>query len=105
MYIQISFDYYKELLEDRFEVCEKRGWVGEAARELFPLILDLIEEVGVDPEKSDPSYVIDNYCVNGDFIYREEFEEHPDWYSSYDDWDEVRDNALVSTDDYACMSF
>lgn len=104
-YVQILMDDYLQLLEERFEVCESRNWVGDAERELFPLVLDLISEVGVDPEKSAPSYLVDNFCVNGEFISREEFEEHPDWYSSYDDWDEVCDNALVSTDDYACMSF
>ena len=104
-YVQILMDDYLQLLEERFEVCEARQWAGDAERELFPLVLDLISEVGVDPEKSAPSYVVDNFCVNGEFISRKEFEEHPDWYSSYDDWDEVRDNALVSTDDYACMSF
>lgn len=104
-YVQILMDDYLQLLEERFEVCESCNWVGDAERELFPLVLDLISEVGVDPEKSAPSYVVDNFCVNGEFISREDFEEHPDWYSSYDDWDEVRDDALVSTDDYACMSF
>lgn len=104
-YVQISMDDYLQLLEDRFEVCDDRGWVGDAARELFPLVLDLISEVGVDPKNSAPSYVVDNFVINGDFISREEFEEHPNLYSSYDDWDEVRDDALVSTDDYACMSF
>lgn len=105
MYIQIPVDYYLDLLNDRFGVCEKRGWVGDAQRELWPQVLDLISEVGVAPEHSDPSYVVDNYCVNGEFISREDFEENPDWYPSYSDWDDVRDNALVSNDDYACMQF
>lgn len=104
-YVEILMEDYLQLLEERFEVCEARNWVGDAERELFPLVLDLISEVGVDPKKSAPSYVVDNFCVNGQFISREKFEKHPEWYSSYDDWDEVRDNALVSTDDYACMSF
>ena len=50
-------------------------------------------------------YVVDNYCVNGEFISREDFEENPDWYSSYEDWDEVCDNALFSNGEYACMRF
>lgn len=104
-FVEILMDDYIQLLEERFEVCEARGWVGDAQRELFPQVLDLISEVGVDPEKSSPSYVVDNYCVNGEFISREDFEENPDWYSSYDDWDDVRDNALFSNDDYACMQF
>lgn len=104
-YIQISTDYYLDLLRDRFEVCKDRGWVGDAAEALFDQMLDLIDEVGVAPENSDPSYVVDNYCVNGEFISREDFEENLDWYSSYEDWDEVRDNALFSNDEYACMRF
>lgn len=104
-YVEILMDDYIQLLEDRFKVCEARGWVGDAARNLFPQILDLIEEVGVDPENSSPSIVVDNYCVNGEFISREDFEAHPDWYRRYEDWNYVQDNALVSNDEYACMQF
>ena len=62
-------------------------------------------EVGVDPKNSSPSYIVDNYCVNGEFISREDFEANPDRYSSYDDWSDVQDNALVSNEEYACMQF
>ena len=104
-YVEILMDDYIQLLEDRFEVCEARGWVGNAARILFPQILDLISEVGVDPENSSPSIVVDNYCINGEFISREDFEANPDWYPSYEDWNDVQDNALVSNNMYACMQF
>lgn len=104
-YIQIPVEDYLEMLEQRFEVCKQRGWVGDAQESLFPQVLDLIEEVGVSPENSSPSYIIDNYCVNGEFISREDFEENPDWYPSYDDWSDVQDNALVSNEEYACMQF
>lgn len=103
-YIKIPIDLYLDLLRDRFEICKSRGWAGDAEEALFPYMLDMIEEVGVSPDYSDPSYVVDNYCINGEFIYREEFDENPDWYS-YEDWDEVCENALFSTDEYACMQF
>ena len=38
IYIKIPVDYYLGLLKDRFEVCEKRGWVGDEQRELWPLV-------------------------------------------------------------------
>lgn len=104
-YVTILMDDYIQLLEERFEVCEARGWVGDAARSLFPQILDLISEVGVDADKSSPSYVVDNYCVNGEFISRKAFEANPDWYPGYEDWSDVQDNALVSNNMYACMQF
>lgn len=105
IYIQIPVEDYLEMLEQRFEVCKQRGWVGEAQEELFPQFFGLIGEVGFDPENSSPSIVVNNYCVNGEFISREDFEANPDWYPSYDDWSDVQDNALVSNDDYACMQF
>lgn len=77
-YIKVLTDFYLDLLKDRFKICRDRGWVGDAAEALFDQMLDLIEEVGVDPENSDPSY---------------------------EDWDDVRDNALLSNDEYACMQF
>lgn len=104
-FIQIPVEDYLKMLEQRFEVCKQRGWVDEMQEDLFPQVLDLIKENGVDPEKSSPSYIVDNYCVNGEFISREDFEANPDWYSSYDDWSDVQDNALVSNDEYACMQF
>ena len=42
-YIQIPVEDYLDMLEQRFEVCKQRGWVGKAQEELFPQILDLIE--------------------------------------------------------------
>lgn len=104
-YIQIPIDLYLDLLRDRFEFCKSIGLVGEAEEALFPQLLDLIDEVGIDPDNADPSYVVDNYCGNGEFISREDFEENPDWYPSYEDWDDIRENALVSNSKYACMQF
>lgn len=104
-YVQILMDDYIQLLEERFDVCKARGWVGDAERELFPEVLELISDAGIDPDHSAPSYVVDNYCVNGEFISRDDFEKNPDYYPSYEDWDDVCDNALVSNDNYACMSF
>lgn len=104
-YIKIPVEDYLEMLEQRFEVCKARGWVGDAEESLFHLVLDLISKVGVDPKNSSPSIVVDNYCVNGEFISRADFEANPDWYPRYDDWSDVQDNALVSNNEYACMQF
>lgn len=104
-YIQIPVEDYLDMLENRFEVCKQRGWVGEAEESLFPQFLDIIEDAGVDPEYSSPSVVVDNYCVNGEFISREDFEKHPDLYPYYEDWDDVQDNAFISNDEFACMQF
>lgn len=104
-YVEIPMDVYLGLLEDRLEVCAARGWAGRAQRSLFHQLLELIEDSGIARENADPAYLIDNYCVNGEFIDREDFEKNPELYSSYEDWDDVCDNALFSNDSYACMQF
>lgn len=102
---QIPMYIYIDLLNDRYNFVRDRfGWGNEASDALLSQLMEFIEEVGVSPENADPKFVIDNYCVNGEFICREDFDENPDWYS-YEDWDEVRENALFSTDEYACMRF
>lgn len=105
-YQQIPMHIYIDLLDDRYNfVRDHFHWGNEASDALLPQLMEFIEEVGVSPENSDPKFVIDNYCINGEFISREQFEENPDFYSSYEDWDEVREDAIFSDNHYACMRF
>lgn len=105
-YQEIPMYLYIELLDDRYNfVRDKFGWGDSATDSLWPDLMEYIEQVGVPADNADPKYIVDNYCVNGEFISREDFEENLDWYSSYEDWDEVRENALISNDEYACMRF
>lgn len=100
--INVSFDWYAGLLEDRFEVCKKNGWTGDADESLFPTFLGYLSELQ-ELEDPDPSVVVDNYVINGEFVYRDEFEADPDLYPEYDSWDDLWDNALFANEKYACM--
>ena len=105
-YQEIPMYIYISLLDYRYNfVCDKFGWGNSATDSLWPALMEYIEEVGVPAENADPKYVVDNYCTNGYFISREDFEANPDWYSEYDDWSDVQDNAIVSNEEYACMQF
>ena len=42
--INVSFDWYAGLLEDRFEVCKKNGWTGDADESLFPTFLGYLSD-------------------------------------------------------------
>lgn len=104
--IEISFEWYARALLERFEELKKRGWVGDAEDELFPVFLGFLRDVGSVSGDPDPSVVVDNFCVNAVVISRDDFESYPEDYSNYGEtWDDVWDNALIGTENYVMISF
>lgn len=63
--VEISMDDYISMLEDRRQEVEPRGWTIPDA--VWDYAMETIEECGVDPDNSSPSYIVDNLAVNGDY--------------------------------------
>jgi hypothetical protein len=63
--VEISMYDYLEMLNNRRQEIEPRGWTVPDA--VWDYAMEIIEECGVDPENSSPSYVVDNLAVNGDY--------------------------------------
>lgn len=94
--IEIDVETYINMLEERRHfVTTNYGW-GDMPDCLWNYAMDIFRECGVSPDKSDPSYVVDNMLVNGDYG---EFEEHSEWlwHKGYQD---PLTGKFVSRDDY-----
>jgi hypothetical protein len=80
--IEIDVDVYIELLRQRKEFVEEHFHWREMPDCLFEEMLEIIRECGVDPEKTDPSNIVDNAIVNGDWgdfdMYKREGEDDED---------------------------
>jgi hypothetical protein len=63
--VEIDMDDYIGMLENRRQEVEPRGWTIPDA--VWDYAMETIEECGVDPEHSSPSYIVDNLAVNGDY--------------------------------------
>lgn len=94
--VEIDMDIYLDMLQDRFNEVQDI-WGDEASRSLFPQLLDLIEETGVNAAFSSPKQIVDNYVVNGDFRYRADY--------SPEDWESICDEALIYNNRHALMQF
>ena len=74
----------------------------------------MVEECGIGDNVTSPSYFVDNYLINGEFVSKED--DKKEWLGcGYDDlsedeineeWQEyVTNNACLYNDNYACLSF
>lgn len=63
--VGISIDVYIGMLEDRRREVEPRGWTIPDA--VWDYAMEMVKECGIDPAHSDPSVVVDNLAVNGDY--------------------------------------
>ena len=61
-YVEMPMDDYKELLYERRDEVEPRGWTIPDA--IFDYLMELVEDAGY---LGTASYVIDNVAINGDF--------------------------------------
>ena len=102
--VSIPMSYYIELLEERFKTVPQ-DWHSEAADSLWPQYIELIEEVGPG-EHAAPSYVVDNYLINGEFISKQDWaESYPEGYKKYQgNWEQFCQNeANIYNDSYALI--
>lgn len=102
--VSIPMSVYIDLLSNRFK--EMGNHAGEEALALWPRFLDLIEETGPGDNTS-PSYVVDNYLINGEFVSKNAWSnEYPTRYQEYQgNWQQFCENeAIIYDDNYACLN-
>ena len=119
----VSLDFIINALQARYDNV-KGAWGVDAAHELWEQALDMLEECGIGDNVTSPSYFVDNYLVNGEFVSKED--DLQCWLDcEYDDlsdddkecyecefeyieqkWQEYcSENAMLYNDNYACLSF
>lgn len=109
-FVKISVDMYADMLEARF--CEAQNlWGSEKTKALWGDVKDLILENApyMDPDNTNPSYIVDNYVVNSEIVSREDWE-NDDYYitgkEKYEDFDDYADNVgYVRNGDYVLINF
>ena len=94
--IYVHEDFVEAALQARYEAVVGI-WGSDAAIALWPQALELLLES--EELKQTPSYYVDNYLVNGDFIDREENQTDAEW-QKY-----CENNALIYNTEYACLNF
>lgn len=110
---EVSIQFIIDALQSRYDNV-KELWGGEASHELWEQALSMVEECGIGDNVTSPSYFVDNYLVNGEFVSKEDDKQY--WLDcdyetlSEDEIDEkwldyVTNNACLYNDDYACLSF
>ena len=120
---EVSIEFIIDALQSRYDNV-KELWGGEASNQLWEQALSMVEECGIGDNVTSPSYFVDNYLINGEFVSKEddknwwldwEYENLSDCDKGFYDceaeyierkWQEyVINNACLYNDDYACLSF
>ena len=109
----VSIGFIIDALQSRYD--NVKGLLGcDAAHELWKQALDMVSECGIGDNVTSPSYFVDNYLINGEFVSKED---DIQWWLdrdsdelSQDEIDEKRleycqNNACLYNDEYACLSF
>lgn len=100
--VSIPMSTYIDLLQDRYN--EVKSSMGETS--LWPEFLDFIEETGPGSNTS-PSYVVDNFLVNGEFVYKDTWQnEYSEAYKRYQgNWQQFcNDEAVIYNDEEAAIN-
>ena len=109
----VSIDFIIGALQARYDNV-KELWGGDAAHELWEQALSMVEDCGIGDNVTSPSYFVDNYLINGEFVSKED---DKNWWLdcdsdelSQDEIDEkwleyCQNNACLYNDEYACLSF
>lgn len=110
---EVSIDFIIDALQSRYDNV-KELWGGEAYHQLWEQALSMVEECGIGDNVTSPSYFVDNYLINGEFVSKEDDKQY--WLGCDSDElseDEINEewleycqnNACLYNDDYACLSF
>ena len=94
--IYVHGDFVEDALEARYNDV-KDLWGNQASHALWPQALELLLDSG--ELHNTPSFYVDNYLVNGDFVEREENQTDEEW-ETY-----CQNHALTHSDKYACLNF
>ena len=119
----VSIDFIIDALQARYDNV-KGLWGGDAAHELWEQALSMVSECGIGDNVTSPSYFVDNYLINGEFVSKED---DMQWwldcdYETLSDYDKqvyeceaeyieqkwleyCQNSACLYNDEYACLSF
>jgi hypothetical protein len=98
----VTSDFIVEAIETFFDMREKNNpdWISEARLSLKGELLDFVEQCGVG-EKT-PSYIVDNFLINGDFVDRKD----TDYRNDLDAWlNYCNEHAIIFNTEFACLQF
>ena len=110
---EVSIDFIIDALQSRYDNV-KELWGGDAAHQLWEQALSMVEDCGIGDNVTSPSYFVDNYLINGEFVSKEDDVNFwlgcgSDELSEYeidDKWLEYcQNNACLYNDNYACLGF
>lgn len=110
---EVSIQFITDALQSRYDNV-KELWGCEASHQLWEQALDMVSECGIGDNVTSPSYFVDNYLVNGEFVSKEDDKQN--WLGCGSDelteeeinekWLEYcQNNACLYNDNYACLSF
>ena len=88
--MQVSKDFVRSVLQDRFN--RVGNLHNDAGVALWDEYLEMLLDMG-EFEGNSAMDVVDNFLVNGNFIYRGD--------KSDEEWNEIRNEALISDEKYA----
>lgn len=110
----ININFIIAALEARFEDV-KDIWGNEASLALWDQVLDMIEDCGIRENTNNPSEIVDNYLINGEFVSRDGLSENDarsygielddDGTVSHEAWSNFCGDCIVSNSDHACIQF
>ena len=67
----VSIDFIIGALQERYDNVSEL-WGGDAAHELWEQALSMVSECGIGDNVTSPSYFVDNYLINGEFVSKED---------------------------------
>lgn len=101
--VQIDMEDYIESLDSRLNEAESR-WGG--APELHEQLLNYVEEVYDGQKVPSASVIADNFVINGEFIYKDDFTpegNYRNYYEKYNgSWEQLCENEGILYNDEVC---
>lgn len=110
--IEVNANFVTEALQAHYDGV-KDLWGCDASEALFDQALDIVAECGLGEHVTSPSFFVDNYLINGEFVSKiadvEQWldDNQPNGEKDLDEaWLEYcENNAILFNDDYACLRF
>lgn len=110
---EVSAQFIIDALQARYDNV-KDLWGCEASHQLWQQALEVVSECGIGDNVTSPSYFVDNYLINGEFVSKEDDKQ---WWLDCDSddlssaeidekWlDYCEKNACLYNKNYACITF
>lgn len=102
-FVKIDMEDYIDVLHERLTWAEKQ-WGG--APELHDQLLDFIRDVYDGKDVPSASVIADNFVVNGEFVYKDEFTKDGNYSGLFEkykgNWEELCENEGILYNDEVC---